>query len=228
MIKMTNEISSKDDTGVPCANCGHSKNMHEKDKKGVFCMKNFCECEKFKAQKYYCKDCMVLHSPENCPQNNGTKHTSVPQNSGIIQESYRPKPQNHSPSNSGSTPDGSMKESWGNGKRGGVSEATSSPEGTGSGDSLRGKKYFADATRKYAHNNKDKIREKAKKVYHKDKTKQLARVKTSQGNEKTGFCHDCNEIEETEFHHLSYEPNIFIELCKECHNKRHGREYYGR
>ena len=90
------------------------------------------------------------------------------------------------------------------------------------------KKQHADYSRKYAHNNKDKIKEKAKKVYHKDKIKGKVRAKTNHDNEKSDICFDCKERGKTQFHHLSYEPNIFIELCKKCHNKRHGRNYYGR
>ena len=85
-----------------------------------------------------------------------------------------------------------------------------------------GNKYFADATRKYTHGNKDK--EKAKRVYHKDKTKQLVRANTYNSNEKTGICFDCKKKTKTEFHHLFYVPNFFIEVCKKCHNKRHGRK----
>ena len=95
------------------------------------------------------------------------------------------------------------------------------------------KKYQSDNleqhagyVRKYAHKNKDKIIEKNKKQYHKDKTKALVRAKTFYSNEKTGVCFDCKEKGKTEFHHLSYEPNIFIEVCKRCHNKRHGRKLY--
>lgn len=90
------------------------------------------------------------------------------------------------------------------------------------------KKYNADAVRKYAHANKDKIRERAKRVYKKDKTKAIVRAKTNHSNERTFICGDCKNKGKTEFHHESYEPNIFVELCKKCHNKRHGRNYYGR
>ncbi len=86
------------------------------------------------------------------------------------------------------------------------------------------KKKVASMIRDWSHKNKDKILKKAKKVYHKDKTKALARAKTSYSNEKTGECLDCGLRGKTEFHHLSYEPNIFIELCKICHNVRHGRK----
>ena len=91
-----------------------------------------------------------------------------------------------------------------------------------------GKRYFADKVRNYAHNNKDKIREKAKRIYYKDKTKALIRVKTRNENRLTGFCNDCLKNKKTEFHHISYEPIEVIEVCKECHNKRHGRNYYER
>ena len=85
-------------------------------------------------------------------------------------------------------------------------------------------KQHAGYVRKYAHKNKDKIGEKNLKQYYKGKTKALVRAKTNYYNEKTGICFDCKEKKKTGFHHLSYEPNIFIELCRKCHNKRHGRE----
>lgn len=82
----------------------------------------------------------------------------------------------------------------------------------------------ANSTRKWAHNNKDKVNEKQKRNYKINKDKYKTRVKTNQDNEKTGICNDCKEKKKTEFYHLSYEPNIFIEICRVCHNKRHGRE----
>lgn len=95
------------------------------------------------------------------------------------------------------------------------------------------KKYQSDNleqhagyVRRYAHKNKEKIIEKNKKQYHKDKTKALVRAKTFYSNEKTGECSDCGMTRKTEFHHLSYQPSIFIEVCKRCHNKRHGRGLY--
>jgi len=91
-----------------------------------------------------------------------------------------------------------------------------------------GKKYFADKVRGYAHKNKDKIREKAKRIYNKDKTKALIRAKTRNENRLTGFCNDCLKNKKTEFHHISYNPIEVIEVCKKCHNKRHGRNYYGK
>jgi len=83
--------------------------------------------------------------------------------------------------------------------------------------------YQAKKVREYAHRNKDKIRDKASKIYHKDNIKGKVRANTNHKNEKTGICFDCKNILKTEFHHLSYKPNIFIELCRKCHNKRHGR-----
>ena len=70
-----------------------------------------------------------------------------------------------------------------------------------------GNKYFADATRKYTHGNKDK--EKAKRVYHKDKTKQLVRANTYNSNEKTGICLDCKKkIKQSFIIYLMYQ--IFL------------------
>ena len=73
--------------------------------------------------------------------------------------------------------------------------------------------------------NKVKVREKNKKAsfnYRKNNPiKVKARKKTHILNEKTGICFDCKKQIKTEFHHLSYEPNIFIEVCNKCHNKRH-------
>lgn len=86
-----------------------------------------------------------------------------------------------------------------------------------------GKKYYADKVRTYAHNNKEKVNQKAKEVYNKDKTKALIRARTRNENRLTGFCNDCLTNKKTEFHHLSYKPVKIIEVCKKCHNKRHGR-----
>lgn len=90
------------------------------------------------------------------------------------------------------------------------------------------KEQNADYTRKYKHNHKDKTNEIANNAYYRNKAQALARVNTNHHNKKIGVCSDCKEKGKTEFHHLSYEPNIFIELCKKCHNKRHGRDYYGK
>jgi len=84
--------------------------------------------------------------------------------------------------------------------------------------------YQAKKVREYAHRNKDKIKEKAKRIYHKDKTKALVRANTNHRNEKHGKCNNCKQTTKTEFHHLSYTPNIFIEVCRKCHNKIHGRK----
>ena len=83
---------------------------------------------------------------------------------------------------------------------------------------------------KYKKNNPEKSKAQQKKydTTKKDRMKERVRQKTNYHNEKNNVCHDCHESEKTEFHHISYSPNIFIEVCKRCHNKRHGRDYYGR
>ena len=55
----------------------------------------------------------------------------------------------------------------------------------------------------------------------KDKSKANVRAKTNWHNEKTNKCGLCKKIGKTQFHHISYLPNIFIELCIPCHKKQH-------
>lgn len=90
------------------------------------------------------------------------------------------------------------------------------------------KEYFAEKTREWAHKNKDKVKEKAKRAYNnlQEKIKILVRAKTSYAFKKKGICEDCGAQCRTEVHHISYEPNKFIETCRVCHNKRHGRKTY--
>ena len=76
---------------------------------------------------------------------------------------------------------------------------------------------------KYYRNNLEKVRAQQKKydTTKKDKFKARVRQKTNYHNEKTNVCHDCHEGIKTEFHHISYSPNIFIEVCRDCHIRRH-------
>jgi len=83
---------------------------------------------------------------------------------------------------------------------------------------------FAEWNRKWKKNNLEHLKDKAKERYKIDKDKIKVRSLTVQQNEKTNICSNCKELGRTEFHHLSYEPNIFVELCKTCHNKIHGRK----
>ncbi len=85
------------------------------------------------------------------------------------------------------------------------------------------------ARKKYYNKNKNEIIKKMVEEYPgKYNTKyakhQKIRAKTRYDNEKTGICYDCNELKKTQFHHLSYKPNIFIELCRGCHNERHRKD----
>ena len=69
---------------------------------------------------------------------------------------------------------------------------------------------------KYRKNNPKKCKEQQKKhdATKKDRIKKKVRDYTYYHNEKTGFCNDCKKKIKTEFHHLSYEPSIFIEVCR--------------
>jgi len=79
---------------------------------------------------------------------------------------------------------------------------------------------------KYKKENSEKYKEQQKKYdsTKKDKVKERIRAKTNYHNEKTGICLDCEKEVATEFHHISYEPNIFIEVCRKCHLLRHLKE----
>ncbi len=79
-------------------------------------------------------------------------------------------------------------------------------------------------SKEWDRNNKEKkleINKKANSNYRKNNPiKTEARIK-SRKEIKTGICRDCNKKKETEFHHISYEPHVVIELCKKCHYERH-------
>lgn len=79
---------------------------------------------------------------------------------------------------------------------------------------------------KYKQNNPEKYKEQQRKhdTTNKDRVKERVRQKTNYHNEKTEICLDCEKANKTEFRHLSYEPNIFIEVCRKCHRKRHLEE----
>ena len=40
---------------------------------------------------------------------------------------------------------------------------------------------------------------------------------------KKGFCDKCGKEGKTQFHHISYVPDVHIELCLLCHNREHKR-----
>ena len=54
-----------------------------------------------------------------------------------------------------------------------------------------------------------------------NKLKNSIRAKTRNYNLKNGICSRCEMETKTEFHHISYEPNIFEEVCKQCHINQH-------
>jgi hypothetical protein len=46
---------------------------------------------------------------------------------------------------------------------------------------------------------------------------------TKKNMKKCGVCFDCKQKKKTEFHHKEYmeSPKVVLELCKDCHLKRH-------
>ncbi len=43
-------------------------------------------------------------------------------------------------------------------------------------------------------------------------------------DKKKGVCSKCGDEGRTDFHHTSYKPNKFVELCKSCHKLYHVNE----
>lgn len=98
------------------------------------------------------------------------------------------------------------------------------------------KKVYQDYKNKFKDKNREKIREGDIEYYHKNKKiiieKQMKRrnknpIKykvqqlTWKNNRKENICSKCKKKKDTDFHHLSYEPNKFIEVCRSCHKKIH-------
>ena len=77
--------------------------------------------------------------------------------------------------------------------------------------------YYAEKVRNWYKENPKK-RSKMK-----DTEKAIVRDKTRKQHAKQGICKGCNSKGQTEFHHLSYEPNIFEELCRNCHLAIHSK-----
>ena len=77
--------------------------------------------------------------------------------------------------------------------------------------------------KKYKKNNPETYKEQQKKydTTKKDRIKERVRQKTNYHNEKKKICEDCGYEGTTQFHHISYNPNLFVEVCKSCHLKRH-------
>jgi len=75
---------------------------------------------------------------------------------------------------------------------------------------------------RYHKNSKEikmKTMERRKKNPLKHEVQQLTRRKY--GSEKKNICLVCKKKGRTDFHHLSYEPNIFVEVCRSCHMDIH-------
>ncbi len=57
-----------------------------------------------------------------------------------------------------------------------------------------------------------------------NRKKETIREKTRRENEKKEKCIKCGNIGKTQFHHLEYEKDKFIELCLKCHKKEHNKQ----
>ena len=94
------------------------------------------------------------------------------------------------------------------------------------------KEKYIKLAKEYYEKNKDKInkRKKAyntqyKRIYRKNnkeaKKRENIRSRCNWNNKKKKICKKCNYKGYTQWHHISYEPEMKVELCKECHKKEH-------
>ena len=83
------------------------------------------------------------------------------------------------------------------------------------------------SVREYSQRNKEKVSKLRGDWNKNNKEVYNARSKTNYENRKLnlkeGVCKDCKENKKLEAHHLSYNPNKFILICKDCHYKRHNK-----
>lgn len=71
------------------------------------------------------------------------------------------------------------------------------------------------AKRRYVQNKKAILkRQKEQRKTPDGKLKSYVGRLTRLKNKKLGICSDCKKRNKTEFHHISYSPNVFIEVCK--------------
>ena len=84
-VNKVNKVNNLNNEICADPECGHLKEEH--DIYGFRCHahQGRCPCKKF----IPCKDCMVLHSPENCPQNNNPKE-EVNSSNAILPEDTEP------------------------------------------------------------------------------------------------------------------------------------------
>ncbi len=101
-----------------------------------------------------------------------------------------------------------------------------------------GKKMRQKHRDDYKNNNRNLVRKKDREYYKKNskvigekqkeynkkkplETKVRAITWRKYKDEKTNVCSKCNKKGKTDFHHISYEPNLFVEVCRSCHKKIH-------
>ncbi len=88
----------------------------------------------------------------------------------------------------------------------------------------KNKKGIINKTTEYRKSEKGK---EYKRKYNKrpeNRKKESLRSNSRYHFEKKNICSQCGLVKKTELHHISYYPNIAIEVCSECHLKEHGKE----
>jgi len=79
------------------------------------------------------------------------------------------------------------------------------------------REYF----KQYRLKNKDKGIAQRKKYQKTHKLQVYIRQRTRHLDTKDNLCLLCGLNKKTQYHHFSFQPNIFIEICKDCHLKIH-------
>jgi hypothetical protein len=70
-------------------------------------------------------------------------------------------------------------------------------------------------------NGKEALKRGRLKYNRTNKIKVQVRETTHHWNKKEGICLICGFVGNTEFNHMSYQPSIFFEVCKGCHELIH-------
>ncbi len=92
---MKNKIRSQETPSLRCK-CGHESGQHtDFTFTGVGeCQMPDCTCKKFEAQG--CKDCLVLHSPQNCPKNHNESEVPMDEETRLKASGSDNSPQENS------------------------------------------------------------------------------------------------------------------------------------
>lgn len=81
--------------------------------------------------------------------------------------------------------------------------------------------YDREYASEYGKKNRAKITNRTREYRKNNRTKIRIQQYTRLHNKRTGVCSICGIKSKTHFHHSSYVPNIFKEVCARCHRINH-------